>query len=163
MLIEEGDRPTLAGRFDRQLPIACHGELIGVNHIGLEIGDGHAHRLRHGRCLVSGCDNGHAGCDTFRHGTHVLRHGSLHHHGANIGADVAQVLNGRLLIIFADETEQHHLMLLGQMTQHVICPHFGSGIERIGQDLSQKQDPRHYRPFRRSISPMVFMTINKSR
>lgn len=34
-------------------------------------------------------------------------------------------------------------MAAGQMAEHVVRPHLGSGVKRIGQHLRQEQDSHH--------------------
>jgi hypothetical protein len=73
--------------------------------------------------------------------------------------------NGLWAVIGADKGHQNNSMPLRQVPQHMILPHLGTSIERIGQDLCQEQDAGHspYLPLRSKITDIVCRVISKSR
>ena len=40
----------------------------------------------------------------------------------------------------AHEGDQRHRVLLAQVAQHVIGPHLGAGVQRIGEDVGEEED-----------------------
>ena len=61
--------------------------------------------------------------------------------------DLAQVLDILRLVVRAHEGNEGHLVAACQVAEHVVGAHLGAGVERVGEDLGQKEDAGHRKRF----------------
>ena len=75
--------------------------------------------------------------------TQVETNGSAHRDGVHSVDDLAQVLDVLRLVVRTHEGNQGHLVAACQVAEHVVGAHLGAGVERVGEDLGQKEDAGH--------------------
>ena len=90
--------------------------------------------------VVARDDDGQAGEQAAQAGAQVAGRGTHHGHGVDGAAELRQVRHVFGPVVAAHEGDQGDGVLLAQVAQHVVGPHFGAGVQRVGQDLGEEEE-----------------------
>lgn len=118
--------------------VLCHGGLVGVDDVEGLFRDEALEDAVHLSDLVAGDDGGRAREGRLHQRAGVPQPRAAHAHGVHGPAEGLQVRHVLGPVILPYEGDQGHVVLLRQLSQHVVGADLGPGIQGIGQNLGQK-------------------------